>query len=263
MKHKFFLTSLFLLLPIQICVVFTLSIEGLLEQANAQEETKINNLEYVPPTGRTQRIRSNQSTPNRCARNEEGSITLLVPQAHIPTTISGRPTFFWYAVTKKTDLVKFTLVDQNQEKPIVETQMRAEHSGLFQFTLEKNTPELEIGKQYRWTVTLVRNLKHPSQNLYAFTLIKRVPFPPQLKQKLAAVTGKFDRSTIYANSGIWYDTLSTVYRASNRRTSSQPQQLLEQINSGKFFWLINQLPVASYVRASKDDRQIVEGSSCF
>lgn len=262
MKRNFFLVSLSLLVPVQL-FVFDFAARTSLKQVAAQEVTRLSNLEYVPPIKRIQREQRNKSSPIRCGIDPEGTITLLAPPDHIATTTSSRPTFFWYVGINAPILVRFVLAEPKQGKKIIDTRIRADKSGLFQFTIGSEIPELEIGKEYRWIVSLIRNTKRPSANPYAFAWVKRVHLPPELKQKLAAVKGKFDRSSVYANSGLWYDTLSTIYRVSSNQKNLQPQQLLEQINSGKSIWLVNQLPVASYINASKDDSIIVRGTGCY
>ncbi len=133
--------------------------------------------------------------------------------------------------------------------------------GLFKFTLPPNIPELEIGKEYCWTVSLVRNRKRPSRNFYAYTEIKRVALPNELKQKLSTTTSKFEQSALYTNSGIWYDALIAIHCISNQGKAVQLQPVLEQINSGESMWLINQLPIASFV-SDPFGAVTARGSSC-
>lgn len=264
MKGNFFLASLSLIVSIQVCIL-NLAAQASPKQVTAQKVTKISNLEYVPPTGRIQREQRSKSSVIRCGTDPEGVINLLAPDDHVANTVSGHPTFFWYVEPSDIEqpyLVSFTLIQSEAIEPIIEAKLRVNQSGLVQFKTPSNIPQLEMGKEYQWTVSLVRNAQHPSQNPYAYAWLKRVPLLPLLKQKLATVRGNFERSSVYANSGLWYDTLSTIYRVSSNEKKFQPQQLIEQIKSGKSMWLVNQLPVASYASASKDDLRIVRGTGC-
>lgn len=239
MKHILFLSTLSLAALVRIC-----GFDGI--ASNAQELKK-SSFEYVPSKDRVEGSQRIENSSLRCAReNQQGLITLLAPSDHVGTTVSGRPTFFWY-VSNVSSPVRFTLVHPGQAEPVIDISLKADKPGLFKFTLPLNIPELEIGREYRWTVSLRYNVKRPSINPIAYAEVKRIPYPPQLEQKLSMVNSRFDRSAVYANLGIWYDTLATIYRApTNERNLPTPPSILPSINSGKSMWLVNKIPVAGY-----------------
>lgn len=219
--------------------------------SNAQGVIK-SSFEYVPSPDRVERSQRIENSFSRCVKeNQQGLITLLAPSDHVSTTVSGHPTFFWY-VKDVSDPVRFTVVKPGQIEPVIDISLKADKPGLFKFTLPPNIPELEIDREYRWTVGLVRNPKRHSLNPYAYAWIKRVSSPPQLEQKLSGISSRFDRSAVYANLGIWHDTLATIHRATADENLPTPQSLLPDINSGKSIWLINKIPVVDYVSVSKD-----------
>ncbi len=66
--------------------------------SNAQAVKK-SSFEYVPAKDRVERSQQIENGILRCGQeNQQGLITLLAPSDHVSTTVSGRPTFFWYCV---------------------------------------------------------------------------------------------------------------------------------------------------------------------
>ena len=86
--------------------------------------------------------------------------------------------------------------------------------GLVQLQLPKNIKGLTVGKQYRWTVSLVCNLKRPSLSIYARSWIARVPLT-ELNDfsKTASEQQVRDKAVFYAQQGIWYDAVATITQA--------------------------------------------------
>lgn len=141
----------------------------------------------------------------------KAKLRLLAPKDHIGQSVSGYPTFFWYIVTKSPIKVNFVLVDPEKIEPIIEVQQNMSETGIGRFQLPHNIPELEQGKSYRWVVSLVCNEKKPSQNIYAYSWLERVPQTTALKQQLA-LHNTSSRAAIYAQQGIWYDALAEAFK---------------------------------------------------
>ena len=153
---------------------------------------------YVPPLDRPFLQRTEGSGSRGCDR-EEAYLQLLVPQDHIAATTSERPTFLWY-VSKTSMPIRFVLADPTKEKPILDKQMPPKKSGIIGVELPLST-KLAVGKKYRWTVSLICNEKHPSENTYAYAWMERVPLTTVLKQ---AVQGKDNtqKAIAYAQAGV-------------------------------------------------------------
>lgn len=194
---------------------------------------------YVPPPRRDRRVQRTEGGGSRgCSEDRGRSLTLLTPNDHIPTTVSGRPTFLWYVRTNALQMMRFTVVEPNVSKPIMEKFLEVEKPGIVQIKISPNIPELVEGKKYRWTVSIVCNERRRSENIYARAWIERVPNTPALVQKMSTVTEERERAMIYANSGIWYDAISTIYQ--NSITNSKDQltykylfELLDQVGLSK------------------------------
>jgi hypothetical protein len=158
-------------------------------------------------------------------------VTLLVPQDHTGTTISEHPTFFWHLSQKLSSPLRFTLLEPGQ-KPILTKEIDPK-PGIIALKLPKNSQGLEIGKTYRWTVTVVCNTKKPSSNLFAQAWIERVALPTS--NKLSEYTNNTSLCSIkYAQAGIWYDALACDYSKLSQNNPNRDSQefwsLLEEID---------------------------------
>lgn len=168
---------------------------------------------YVPP--KRGNPKSTQATGSRgCTQSEQSlptSLTLLAPNDHDGLTTSGYPTFFWH-ISAPVPMV-FALTERGVVQPLWEQQIQPQAAGIMQLEMPKNLPELVPSKEYRWSVTLLCNPERPSANPFIQTWIQRVPATPALTQQLAAATSDRDRASVYAQAGLWYDTLSAISSA--------------------------------------------------
>jgi len=104
--------------------------------------------------------------------------------------------------------------------------------------LPKDLPELVAGRKYGWSVTLVCNPRRPSANPYFYSWIERVAATPALDQQLTAATlpsGNASpetlrkRALIYAQAGLWYNSLADISTAvtANPNNSSVQEDFLD------------------------------------
>lgn len=198
-------------------------------------------VEYKPPKGRnqhqTQTRKAGGARRADCNLPPNNTVTLLVPQDHVPTTISERPTFFWYLPQELP--LRFTLLEPGK-KPIFVTELQPE-PGIVALKLPTSSQPLEMGKTYRWTVTVVCSQNKPSKNLYSWALIKRVSqvqkrLLPPVREEPALRVGQtkignqqeLNAAVDLARSGIWYDALLDAYEQTPELTAFWT--LLEQID---------------------------------
>lgn len=188
---------------------------------------------YMPPPNKEDRAQRTRGAGSRgCREGKPVSLNLITPNDHTATTVSGRPTFLWYVSAPVT--MRFTLVEPGVSKAILNTRLQAKKSGIVQLGIQSKVPELKEGKEYRWTVSIICNEKRPSENIYARAWIERVPKTLNLVQKLKAVTEASERAADYAQAGVWYDAVSTAYKASQNKprdpqSSEYFHELLEQV----------------------------------
>jgi hypothetical protein len=138
-------------------------------------------------------------------------LTPLVPKDQVGLTFSARPSFFLYIPSSETKTIDFLLLTGDGTEVIYQKVFTlAGSSGVVRFDLPTDAPALQTGKQYYWYFTLNCDpAKGPSGNPGVEGMIERVtPDAAIAKQLATAKPG--DRPSIYAESGIWYETLTSL-----------------------------------------------------
>lgn len=189
---------------------------------------------YNPPQS-FRRIQRTQGAGSRgCSESKAVALNLITPKDHVANTVSSHLSFLWHVSAPA--LMSFAITEPSVAKPVLEKQLKVEKAGIVQLGLPPEIPGLEEGKEYRWTVSIICNENSPSENIYARSWIKRIPTTPNLKQKLdtATATQERERAAVYAQNGVWFDAISTIYQASkehprDRLTSEYLTKLLDQI----------------------------------
>ncbi len=167
--------------------------------------------DYIPPISSKKTSRTKGAGSRGCDLISATDLQLLTPEDHIATTVSSRPTFFW-SISNTSLPVRFTLIEPGVAKPIMDRKFMVTRPGVVEVKLPSDRPGLKLGKEYRWTVSIVCNEERPSENTYAYSWIKRVAITPKLVHNLAGVDMRSQkRSLVYARSGIWYDALLSSY----------------------------------------------------
>ncbi len=192
--------------------------------------------DYVPPISSKKTSRTKGAGSRGCDRILATDLQLLTPDDHIATTVSSHPTFFW-SISNTSLPVRFTLIEPGVAKPIMDRKFMVTRPGVVEVKLPSDRPGLKLGKEYRWTVSIVCNEERPSENTYAYSWIKRVAVTPKLAQNLAGVDKRSQRSLVYARSGIWYEALLDSYTG----YKAHPQ---DKIALWYFSRLLNQIGVA-------------------
>lgn len=160
-------------------------------------------------------------------RDRPISLRALVP-ARGGVTVDPHPTFWFYippAADLDATLEGYFVLEDAANRPVYETRLiLPKTETLLAIELPKETlPPLEIGTSYRWFFT-VWNVDPVCGNTVSGTL-DRVESDPSLSAALAAATSR-ERSQLYADRGIWYDSISTL--AELRRSNPTDTTLTTQ-----------------------------------
>ena len=162
------------------------------------------------------------------------TLTLLIPNDHTGRTTSGHPSFFWYMSEAPEFPAEFALVEPGQTKPLFVQQIATPKAGMIQVEMPKDLPELVVGRKYRWSVSLIRNSKRRSNDVFVQGWIERMPTTPELTKQLATATSKEQQAAVYAKAGLWYDALATISQAQAEKPTDKSileerLSLLEQV----------------------------------
>lgn len=136
-------------------------------------------------------------------------IVALVPD-HTGLTTKGQPALYWHLSNPTKYNIEFTLNDEQSIDPIIEVDIKNNGTkGFHTIRLSDYNISLKQGVEYQWFVTVVRDPEQRSKDIIATGTIRRVEPFKTLTQKLTGADKK-DMPYIYAEQGIWYDTLSSL-----------------------------------------------------
>ncbi len=136
-------------------------------------------------------------------------IIALVP-GHTGLTVQEQPPLYWYLSKPSSHYVEITLIDDTSIDPLLEKRIDPPvEAGMHSIRLGDTGIRLTKGKRYKWYIALVLDPELRSKDVTAEGLIKRVESPPGLQTRLTQAR-KAEIPNIYAESGMWYDALSSL-----------------------------------------------------
>ena len=171
---------------------------------------------YKPPIRKNPRRSQGSGSRGDCNQlllANSDLIKLLIPsKEYAGQTIASHPTFFLNLVESISIPMEFALVKPGVAEPIFVKTIENASAGIIKIELPENTPSLQTGEIYKWSVSLVCNQRRPSANPLFYSWIERVATQPELSAKLAQINpSDSDKvAAIYGEAGLWYDTLSEL-----------------------------------------------------
>lgn len=200
------------------------------------------------PLSPTQEVAINWTPPNRgtpaqtegagtrdqatCNPNEQTPnppLTALMPINSLALTVAERPTFFVYIPSTSAQTAELVLKDENEENVYAANITLPGKPGIVSISLPATVKPLETGKTYRWYFDLVCN---SGKRIFLDRLMVQRIAPSQALQNQLQKASLSDRPDVYAQNGLWYDTLMALAQmrrsASNNATfTADWKQLLE------------------------------------
>lgn len=171
---------------------------------NSKNTGKI--LIYKPPLRRAPGGRVGGGT--RDGGDAVPGVEVLAPD-HVGLTVQEQPTLYWYLSSVTPLPIVFTVNDESAVKPLLEQKISAPtRPGIQRVRLSDYAVKLETGKRYRWFVTVVANPNGRSKDSLAGGFIERAD-SAALSAEMAGLNQE-ETFRVYAESGVWYDALSTV-----------------------------------------------------
>jgi hypothetical protein len=145
----------------------------------------------------------------RSFQREVSVLSALAPD-HGGFTTSEQPSLYWFISSSTSLPVELTVMDPQGVQPILETRLPSPITGgVHRIRLSDYNVRLAPGAAYRWFVSVVPDAARRSKDIMAGGAIERVGMPEELKAKLAHAA-KSDLPSIYAQAGLWYDTVAAI-----------------------------------------------------
>lgn len=148
------------------------------------------------------------------------SVQPLAP-AQTAITSQGAPTLYYYVTGVTNNAVEFSIATEGSGEVLTEQPLpNVSKAGIQEIKLSDFNVQLEKGKEYRWTVSVVTDAENRGKDVISSATIRREDTNIALND-----TKKL------AEAGVWYDLLQTL----SEQKSSQIPALLKQIdiNIGK------------------------------
>jgi len=149
-----------------------------------------------------------------CYVNKNDTARALIPENSFGYTLQDYPTLYWYQpeLNRGSVPVEFKLLKPRANNPeIWETIYQKEFSnsdaGIVSFTLPPDAPSLEVGQEYTWQIKI--GCKPRVATIFSGNIKRLSANNPKLETKLANASIE-DYPLIYAEAGIWYDTLTIM-----------------------------------------------------
>ena len=152
-------------------------------------------------------------------------LSVLAPD-HSGFTTSEQPSLYWFISNSTSLPVELTVMDPQGVQPILETRLPDPvTAGVHRIRLSDYNVRLAPGAAYRWFVAVVPDVDRRSKDIMAGGAIERIEIPEGLMTKVAQAP-KSNLPSIYAEAGLWYDTVAAISELID--ASPQDQALRQQ-----------------------------------
>src|SRR5262245_2960936 len=161
----------------------------------------------------------------RGIQREVSLLSVLAPD-HSGFTTSEQPSLYWFISSSTSLPVELTVMDPQGIQPILEPRLPAPvTAGVHCIRLSDYNVRLAPGAEYRWFVSVVPDADRRSKDIMTGGAIERVEMPDELKAKVAQAA-QSDLPSIYAEAGLWYDTVAAI--SDSIEAAPQDQALRKQ-----------------------------------
>ena len=165
-----------------------------------------------PKTDRPVQSSGGASRGSQCdldAHNLEIPITPLLPTTQQGFTVASHPTLLVYVPQTTATKALFALRDETEEYDYQTVLPISDRSGVISLQLPQSAPDLEIGKDYQWSLVLMCDNQLRPDSPVAQGYITRVKPEFQLNKQLQ-VANELESAALYGEAGIWYETVATL-----------------------------------------------------
>jgi len=221
------------------------------EAAQAQSRR----VRYVPPSNLdAPKVSASGISRSGCVDGLPNCLIALLPDLQIesnpvPQTISEHPTIYFFTSKANNAKAYFRLYEESNKKGkhiYVKSFDINNEDGIIAFKIPDEAPILEIGKKYRLRFD-IEYKSGDSKTVNGY--IKRVLPSPKLVEQLKTTTKPIELAALYAQAGLWFETLQTLAEAQltlpqNPEITEEWLELLKsaKINRALSFPLVGQIP---------------------
>lgn len=163
---------------------------------------------FKPPNRGAPMTTAGGASRSSCVQGGQ-SLTLLVPDSTLGLTLSAHPSFFVYVPPSQAKSAEFVIKDAADNDVYRATVPLSSKAGIVSLKLPQNAPGLEVGKDYRWYFSMVCRPGDRLEDVFVSAWIQRVTPDAALAKSIQRASLR-SRPALYAQSGIWHDTVSSL-----------------------------------------------------
>ncbi|XGV99016.1 MAG: DUF928 domain-containing protein [Leptolyngbya sp. BL-A-14] len=206
--------SLVLLMPSALLVALPDVAQGATPTPTIAPSMKIS-LKFAVPKRGAPRSTAGGASRGSCLRSSnqptQKPLTAVVPSTRLGLTFAEHPSVFVYVPQSSAQTAGFLLLSNDDTEVVYETTFALpSQAGIVRFDLPDNAPPLEVGKQYHWFVT---TLCDATSGLSGSPTVEgwiERSTPDVALTKALQKTLPGNRPALYADAGIWHETLTTL-----------------------------------------------------
>ena len=134
-------------------------------------------------------------------------------------TALEHPTFWFYIAYPANTYVEFILQDEAENEIYQTTFPLNNKPGIVSLTLPEDKINLETGKSYHWYFNIMCDQEDTTDD-FVEGWVQKVELNPVIISQLESVQ-PLERLSIYAENGLWYDTLTNLDRLGQTKPENQ------------------------------------------
>jgi hypothetical protein len=146
-------------------------------------------------------------------------LTLLVPPHQVALTVAERPVFLVYFPKTVAKQAELSLRDEQGNGIYQTTFNLSDTPGILNIQLPATAPALEIGQKYQWSIAMICHPDDRLRDQVVDAWIQRTELPASVSQQLETASIP-EQASLYAQNGIWYDTISTLAEFASQSENS-------------------------------------------
>lgn len=144
-----------------------------------------------------------------CTPTRSIGLTALSPSRYVGLTVQSRPAVWVYLPTTTAQTLELSLFDQNGNGIYQTTLPIADSNQLMRLTFPKNAPALSTSEPYYWTVAIVCDQNHRTDDWVVGGWIRQ-QLPDQNFQRQLTTASPAQQVQLYAQAGYWYDAVEVL-----------------------------------------------------
>ncbi|MBW4693926.1 MAG: DUF928 domain-containing protein [Lyngbya sp. HA4199-MV5] len=206
--------SLSLLIPSMLLSMLPATAQTVKPRSTIAPPVKVS-LKFAVPKKGAPRSTAGGASRGSCLRGgiqpASKRLTAVMPSTRLGLTFAERPSFFVYVPQSPAQTAGFLLLSDDDTEVVYETTFALpSQAGIVRFDLPENAPALQVGKQYHWFVTTLCDATSGLSGSPTVEGWVERSTPNGSLTKALQKTLPGNRPALYAEAGIWHETLSTL-----------------------------------------------------